>query len=102
MFWICSRCPHDIFFLQFCLVGKSITNTWNCEDKTRMLWNRLDFPAQLGHIDMQAMDPGMRVGPPHLGEQHLPRQDFATMRDEELEQVVLRGSQLDILPIDLH
>src|SRR6266480_7904065 len=51
---------------------------------------------------METVCPGMRLWPPDLFQQHLACQYFATMRNEDFQQVVLSRRQLDILPIELH
>ncbi len=67
---ISSRCSPVPFFLLVLgvvileVVIETVTNARNGEDQARMLGVRLNFPAQLCHIDMQAMHPGVRVCPP--------------------------------------
>lgn len=85
-----------------CLVAKTIANAGNRHDETGFLRDRFDFPAQLGHIHVQAVCPGMRLGSPDQVQQHLPCQYFATVRDENFEQVIFGGRQLHLLPIELH
>src|SRR6266702_8868129 len=54
------------------------------------------------HVHMETVCPGMRLWPPDLFQQHLACQYFATVRDEDLQQIVFSRRQLDILPIELH
>ena len=48
------------------------------------------------------MRPGVRLGPPDLVQQCLPRENLAAMDDEDLEQVVLRRGQGDLPSINQH
>src|SRR5260221_1519080 len=84
------------------VVIETVTNARNGEDQARVLGVRFDFLAQLRHVDMQAVCPVMGLDSPDIFEELLPRENLATMGDEDLEQVILRGRQGNLSPIDLH
>src|SRR5215472_4577090 len=108
--WMCTNllkgCSRFLYypvpFNQFCFIGETVTNAGNGEDQSRVLRVWFDFLAQLRYIDMQAVCPVMRLGPPDVFEELLPRENLATMGNENLEQVILRGCQRDLSPVDLH
>src|SRR5712692_5701202 len=102
----CSRYRHDAGTGTLCtgfdLVSETVANAGDGEDETWPLEERFDFLAQLSHIDVEAVRPGMRLVSPDLFQQHLPRENLAAVCNEDLEQVVLGGRQGDIPSLDPH
>src|SRR6266849_781407 len=100
---MCSKSLYrSVALLRCCLLGEAVADAGDGQDKTWSLEDRLDFLAQLRHIDMEAMCFGMCIGPPNLFQQHLARENLAAVGDEDLEQVVFGGRQGDLPPINLH
>jgi len=50
--------------LEFCLIGETVADTGNGEDKAPVFGNRFDLLPQLAHIDVQAVRPGVVVSAP--------------------------------------
>src|SRR2546428_9013342 len=87
-----SRCLYSSVALRwFYLVCEAVADAGNGQDELRAFRNWFDFLAQLRHVDMQAVRLGVRLGPPDLVQQHLPRENLAAVGDEDFEQVVLGG-----------
>src|SRR2546428_285075 len=100
---MCSRSLYrSVALLRLCLLAEAVADAGDGQDKTWSLEERLDFLAQLRHIDMEAMHSGMRIRPPNLIQQHLARENLTAVGDEDLEQVVFGGRQGDLPPINLH
>jgi hypothetical protein len=93
-----SFLSYPILLNRFCLIGETVTNAGNGEDQARVLGVRFDFLVPLCHIDMQAVCPVMRLVSPDVFEELLLRKNLGTMGDEDLEQIILRGSQGDLSP----
>src|SRR3989442_5421316 len=92
-------CP---LFLRFYIITEAVAHARDGKDELWLLGNRFNFLAQLGHVHMQAMHSGMRLGSQDLVQQHLPRQYFPAVCDQDFEQLVLGACQGNLLPIELH
>src|SRR5579885_593706 len=82
--------------------AETITHAGDSEDKARAGRIRLDFAAQLANIDVQVMGIRTIAGPPDLGQEHLPRHDFAIIFNQRLEQIILGRRQLDLRSMYRH
>jgi hypothetical protein len=58
------------------------------EDEHGMLRDRLNFLAQMCHIDMKAVGSCLLFGAPQVPQQHLPSQNLATMGQQDFEQII--------------
>ena len=81
-------------------VVKAVAHTRNSQDKVWPFRYRLDFLAELGYVDVQAVSACVGFGSPDFFEEHLAGEEFATMADEDFEQVVLGRCEGDILPVE--
>src|SRR5450759_3597758 len=81
----------------FCHVIEAIAYPWNSQDELQSLRYEFYFLAQLGHVNMKAVCSSVRLVSPDFFQEHLPREDFAPVDDERLEQVELGRGQRDFL-----
>src|ERR1700719_3119430 len=70
------------FKKRFECVIEAVAHAWDSQDELRSLRHRFDFLAQLRYVDMQAVGSGVRLVPPHLFQEHLPRENLAPVDDE--------------------
>src|SRR5215467_4477817 len=98
-----SRLLYCFLALLCCyFIVETIAHARDGQDKLRTCEDRFDFLAQLRDIDMQAMSPDLRLGPPDLTQQHLACENLATVGDEDLEEIVFGGCQGDLLTVNMN
>src|SRR5258705_10359847 len=81
------------------LLDEPVPDAMDGNDVPGILWFRLDFLAQLGHVHVDGACEGDVLIPPDGIERPLPRDDFTTVLYEELQQFELAVGQLDQLAL---
>ena len=81
------------------LIIEAVAYPRYCEDKAWSLGEGFDLLTQLCYVDVETMGSGMCLASPDLFQQHLPCEYFASVEDENFEQIVFGGGQCNLLPL---
>ena len=69
------------------LIIEAVAYPRYCEDKAWSLGEGFDLLTQLCYVDVETMGSGMCLAPPNLFQQHLPCKYFASVEDENFEDL---------------
>ena len=97
--------PADAFVLVISLLfffvfSHPVTYSDFREDVFRLRRIRFKLPADICHIYAEDLIVAVRVGPPYIGEDGRICNDFAGVLGQAGDDLVLDGSQVDLLPVD--